>query len=117
MKRILNKTEAGFAGERDAAFFWLSQHPQAKMVAQNYRVKAGEIDLIFEDRDTLVFVEVRTRSNSLVAEPIDSITKTKIARLGRAIQAFLLVYQGRAKNVRVDYLFKTGEKPWQHIRG
>ena len=32
-----------------------------RILAQKYRTKIGEIDLIAKDRDTLVFVEVKTR--------------------------------------------------------
>lgn len=58
--------------------------------ARNYRCKAGEIDLIAEDRGTLVFVEVRYRGRSSLVSSEESVTATKQRRLIRAAQHYLL---------------------------
>lgn len=66
------------------------------LVQRNYRVargpsrRAGEIDLILRDRDgTLVFVEVRSRSDARHGGAAASITPAKRARLIYAAQCFL----------------------------
>ncbi len=54
-----------------------------KPVTRNYRSPCGEIDLIMRERDTLVFVEVRYRSNEafgLAAETVDWRKQQKLRR-------------------------------------
>ncbi|MEC8882854.1 MAG: YraN family protein [Pseudomonadota bacterium] len=42
-------------------------------VRSNHRSKSGEIDLIMQHSDTLVFIEVKSRSNSYIGDAIYSI--------------------------------------------
>jgi len=64
------------------------------IVARNYRVRRGEIDLIARDGATLVFVEVRLRSSARFGGAAESITAAKRARLVAAAQAYLLGQRG-----------------------
>jgi putative endonuclease len=84
------KQAIGDAGE-DAALSYLSERG-LKLVERNFRCKGGEIDLIMQDRDVLVFVEVRARANTTHGGAAASITARKQARLILAAQVFL---QGR----------------------
>ena len=65
------------------------QRAGLRLVARNYRCRFGEIDLIVRDGDTLVFVEVRMRSNSRYGGAGASITSAKRARLLRAARHYL----------------------------
>ncbi|WP_456412322.1 YraN family protein [Thiolapillus sp.] len=56
---------------------------------QNYRCKSGEIDLVMQDGETLVFVEVRYRSRREFGSAIDSITPAKQQKLLHAAQHYL----------------------------
>ena len=56
---------------------------------QNYRCKSGEIDLIMQDGETLVFVEVRYRSHAGFGSAIDSVTHAKQQKLQRAAEHYL----------------------------
>lgn len=47
----------------------------------NYRCREGEIDIIAQQADTLVFVEVRTKKSLEFGSPEESITPAKMARL------------------------------------
>ena len=58
----MNKNKAGLEAEKLAATF-LANHG-LKFVTQNYHCKYVEIDLIMNDDKTLVFIEVKLRSNS-----------------------------------------------------
>ena len=65
----------GAFGERLAA-----AHLEAKgyrIRARNYRCREGEIDIVAQDGDTLVFVEVRTRRGDALGGPAESVTATK----------------------------------------
>jgi len=59
------------------------------IVARNYRCRGGEIDLIARDGETLIFVEVRLRSDSAFGGAAESITATKRRRLRFAAAHYL----------------------------
>jgi putative endonuclease len=60
-----------------------------RIVTQNYRTKYSEIDLIFSDKENLVFVEVRTKSQERFGAPEESIKADKIRRLIWAAAAYV----------------------------
>ncbi|WP_048308337.1 YraN family protein [Halomonas sp. PR-M31] len=59
-------------------------------VARNQHAKGGEIDLIMRDGDTLVFIEVRHRTNTRYGHPLETVNITKQQRLIRAARFYLL---------------------------
>ena len=56
-------------GEETAAAYLRRRH--YTIVAANYRCRLGEIDLIAENRDYLVFVEVKLRKSAAFAEALE----------------------------------------------
>jgi len=60
-----------------------------EIIARNFATKTGEIDIICKDERTLVFVEVRARSNARFASAAASVDKRKQQRLVRTAQMFL----------------------------
>lgn len=77
-------------GERaeDAALAYLESHG-LELRTRNYRSRFGEIDLVLDDRGTLVFVEVRKRSNPRFGSAAESITATKRDRLLATARQYL----------------------------
>lgn len=69
-----------------------------RVLARNFRVRGGEVDLVCEDGGTLVFVEVRLRSNARFGGAAASIDATKRRRLILAAQHYLASLSGRARN-------------------
>ena len=65
------------------------QNHGLKLVAQNYRSRFGEIDLIMHDGATVVFVEVRLRRNSRFGGAASSIDARKQKRIVSTAQQFL----------------------------
>lgn len=59
------------------------------VLGRNVRCRGGEVDLICLDRDTVVFVEVRLRSNPRFGGAADSITATKRRRIVLAARWWL----------------------------
>lgn len=51
--------------------------------------KNAEIDIIAQDKETLVFVEVKTRTSLNYGHPFEAITKNKIQKINSAILAYL----------------------------
>jgi putative endonuclease len=52
-----------------------------RVVDRNVRLPSGEIDIVAQDAETLVFVEVRTRRNDRFGSPEESVTPAKARRL------------------------------------
>lgn len=80
----------GDAEERAEAF--LGRQGLA-IVARNYRTRLGEIDLIARDGATLVFVEVRLRSDARFGGAAASITPRKQRRIVAAARQFLMRFE------------------------
>src|SRR5438477_6758306 len=61
-----------------------------KILYRNFRGRTGgEIDIICRQGDTLVFVEVKTRSRSDFGRPLDSVDREKQKRIARGALAWL----------------------------
>ncbi|NWG39747.1 MAG: YraN family protein [Hydrogenophilaceae bacterium] len=60
-----------------------------RIVDRNWHCRQGEIDLIAQDGDVLVFVEVRSRSHDAYGSAADSITPAKQRRIVRAARHYL----------------------------
>lgn len=83
----LNKNNAGLDAEHIAATFLQSKG--LKLIAQNYHCRFGEIDLVMQEGKTLVFVEVRMRSNAAFGGAASSITPQKQQKLILTAQHYL----------------------------
>lgn len=83
----INQNNTGLAAEKLAATFLVSHG--LKMVAQNYHCRYGEIDLIMTEAKTLVFIEVRLRTNTQFANAATSITPQKQKKLILTAQHYL----------------------------
>lgn len=71
---------------------WAAQYLQAqglKQIAQNYRGRYGEVDLIMQDGTSLVFIEVRMRRNQDFGGAAASIDTRKQQRIIRTAQQYL----------------------------
>lgn len=60
-----------------------------KLLQRNYRCRFGEIDLILQDGDALVFAEVRLRSRGDFGGAASSINAAKQGKLVRTAQHYL----------------------------
>ena len=78
---------SGAQAERWAARYLRQQG--LKPVAENYRSRFGEIDLIMQDGAELVFVEVRLRRNADFGGAAASIDTRKQQRITRTAQQYL----------------------------
>src|SRR2546423_5431237 len=72
----------GTRGENLACRF-LKKHGY-KILYRNFRGRTGgEIDVVCRDRDTLVFVEVKTRTREDFGRPLDAVNREKRNRIAR----------------------------------
>ena len=91
-----------------------------EVIERNYRSWLGEIDLVCRDHDTLVFVEVKTRTGSGFARPDQSVTQRKQAKLRRLVEDYLIRHRLESADVRCDVLGVTvgsGRPSFDHIVG
>ena len=94
------RRDLGAFGERVAA-----AHLEAKgyrIRARNFRCREGEIDIVAEDGDCLVFVEVRTRRGDAFGTPAESVTVAKERRLLTVAKAYLQEHPDVPANQRID---------------
>lgn len=89
----MNQNNAGLEAEKLAATFLMNHG--LKMVTQNYHCRFGEIDLIMSDANTLVFIEVRLRSNQRFGNAGASITTQKQQKLILTAQYYLQTHGER----------------------
>jgi putative endonuclease len=83
----INQNNAGLQAEKMAATFLINHG--LSLVAQNYHCRFGEIDLIMQEAEVLVFVEVRLRSSHVFGNAAESITRQKQQKLIATAQHFL----------------------------
>jgi putative endonuclease len=71
---------------------------------RNVRTPYGEIDLVARQGETIVFIEVKTRSSTEFGYPEEAITTKKREHLLRASQAYLQVHAESACDWRIDVI-------------
>ena len=84
---------------------------------RNFRSRFGEIDLVMEDGETLVFVEVRSRRGTGFLDPAESVDRSKRTRPART--AYTWLRNRRTIPVpacRFDVVAVTGEPDAPGIR-
>ncbi|MGB5931665.1 MAG: YraN family protein [Anaerolineae bacterium] len=72
------------------------------ILQRNYRSGAGEMDIVAQEGDCLVFVEVRARSTREYGTPEESITPSKAQRLIEVAQGYLQEQGESAREWRID---------------
>ncbi|MFV9509882.1 YraN family protein [Tepidibacillus sp. LV47] len=104
-------------GEEKAKEYLLNQG--YILIAQNWRTRYGELDLIMLDQETVVFVEVRTKSTSDFGKASESIHHRKQQKLLYTAEAFLTSKKWWNRNVRFDLISIDkieGKYQIQHIK-
>lgn len=89
---------------------------KGELLAQEYLKKQGyeiietnkrfsrlcEIDIIAKHKDTLVFIEVKTRSSDFCGSPFEAITKSKYENIKTGLFSYLNETNLKYKNFRID---------------
>jgi putative endonuclease len=76
-----------------------------RVVASQYRISAGEVDLIAWEADVLVFIEVKARQSE--APPEDAVGFRKQQRVIRAAHSYMARYHLQDRSYRFDILALT----------
>src|SRR3712207_3947705 len=103
----------GTAGEKIAARFLRKRG--YKVLYRNFRGRTGgEIDIVCRDRDTLVFVEVKTRSREDFGRPFEAVHRDQQKRISRGALAWLRMLDNPDILFRfdvVEVVMREGEEP------
>jgi len=86
-KERTSKQKAGDKAEEQARRYLEKQG--MKLLVSNYRCNCGEIDLIMQHNQTLVFIEVRCRANSRFGSAAESVDRRKQSKIIKAAQFYL----------------------------
>jgi putative endonuclease len=90
----------GEIGEQMAADTLLEQG--YSLLTRRFRSRFGEIDIVAKDEDTLVFVEVKARTDREFGDPADAVTVQKQRRIVRMAEEYLMLAGGPEMACRFD---------------
>jgi putative endonuclease len=113
---MISHIEKGKQGEQLAADFLVAAGYE--IIERNYRYGHGEIDIIANDGDYLVFVEVKSRSNESYGAPAYAVTRSKQRQMSKIAQGYMYEHQLSATACRFDVItveFITSDPVLEHI--
>ena len=115
--KIHIKKELGNTGEEISVKYLEKQG--YIILERNFYCKQGEIDIIAKDKNEIVFIEVKSRSNTEYGLPSEGVTKQKIKHLYRTAKYFL--YKNKMLNEiarfdAIEILIKNGKFNINHIK-
>ncbi len=85
-RRWLSHLRLGDDGERVAANYL--KRKGYRIITQGYRTRYGEIDIVGLKKNTVVFVEVKTRRSHVTGHPSQAVDRQKQERISRLATAF-----------------------------
>lgn len=98
-----NRKAIGRLGERAALDYLCENHYE--IIAQNWRCRVGEIDLIALKEQTIIFIEVRTRKyGKQFGSPAESIDYRKQQKLRQVAQVYLHLNGQNNATIRFDVI-------------
>lgn len=95
----------GKSGEEAAAGFLKGKG--YKILKKNFKTKLGEIDIVALDKDTLCFVEVKSRNSLRFGLPKEAVSVFKQRRICRAALSYLKENNNFDKKARFDVVSVT----------
>jgi putative endonuclease len=98
----MKRRDIGILGEKLARDF-LGKNGY-HILETNYRCPEGEIDIVARHEDTLVFVEVRTKSSRQFGSPEESITPAKRRRLRAVASHYQQSHNNLPPSWRIDVI-------------
>ncbi len=111
---MVNKRALGGEKELLAAKYLQSQG--FTIIKMNYRCKTGEIDIIANDKDYLVFCEVKYRKNENYGHPFMAINQKKQQKIINTAKYYMLINNiSFESKIRFDVIGILGNEI-NHIR-
>lgn len=98
----MKRRDTGILGEKLARNFL--ERRGYHILETNYRCTYGEIDIVAMDKDSLVFVEVRTRRNAKFGSPEESITPAKKEKIRATAYHYQQTHDNLPPSWRIDFV-------------
>ena len=114
---MYERHEIGKIGE-DIACRYLLQEGY-KIIERNFECLQGEIDIIAKDKNYLVFIEVKTRTNKIYGEAKEAVDKPKKKHIYRSAEYYVYIHKLENEPIRIDVIevYKRKEKYFvNHIK-
>jgi putative endonuclease len=105
----MNHTDLALAGEDEAARYL--QGCGLRLLERRFRCRAGEIDLILQDGDVLVFAEVKTRKSTRCGRPWEAVDHRKIRKIATVAAWYLAETAQQLRTCRFDVVEVLGSGP------
>jgi putative endonuclease len=96
----LQRKEVGARGEKLAADFLKKRG--YRILQKNFRCREGEIDIIAQKDECIVFVEVRTKKSTAFGTPEESVTLAKREKLISLANTYIQDYDKPPQSWRID---------------
>jgi putative endonuclease len=109
-------TNQGLKVSGEDAAATLREEKGMRIVARNFRLRFGELDIVAMDGTTLVFVEVKARSKGDLIDPYEAVDHTKQAKLRRLAEAFIALRQDSFDECRFDVVSVMCNEPEAKIK-
>lgn len=81
-----------------------------EILARNYYIRGGEVDIIYRDGDMVVFCEVKFRSSDAFGTPAQAVNIRKQQRICKAALSYALQNKMIDENLRFDIIEILGGK-------
>ena len=99
----MNQKQIEGKNGEDLATLYL-QNNRYKIITRNFRCMQGEIDIIAKDEETIVFVEVKTRTSIKYGEAKEAVGKDKQKHIYEAANYYLYKCGLEDPYIRVDVI-------------
>ena len=75
-----------------------------RILERNYRKSFGEVDIIASDKETVVFIEVKTRQSARFGSPFEAVDTRKQRQISRVAQEYLQSHGSTDVSARFDVI-------------
>ena len=109
-----HRIKVGRKGEDLAAEFLKSNG--YTILGRNYRAVRGEIDIVAQEDEVLIFIEVKSGYSKDFGDPENWVTERKQQQIGKVALAYLQQHDVHDMDCRFDVIAVTFEKGKPHIK-
>ena len=98
----MNNKILGNEGEEEATQYLIKNG--YKIIERKFLCKRGEIDIIAKDKNTIVFIEVKTRKSIKYGLPAEAVDENKQKHIYKAAEYYLYKNKLEKEYVRIDVI-------------
>lgn len=111
---VTNTRIIGAKGEDIASSYLTSKG--YRIIDRNFQTKLGEIDIVTEKGEFIIFIEVKYRSNLSFGYPYEAVNSHKLFKLKKMVEVYMVVNKIK-KQAKVEVLSiweENGETKVKH---